>query len=251
MSIADGQVPSWQEKLSCLIKGEAFLSSPEDFNDPFDCLPHFRTPERRSSIPSFLDSLASKIARSVEDFDEPQIRDKLEQNLAGIDPDELSLIIQKSMIQTSGRLGVFCLTESIKNVLMWSHYAANHQGIAVGFRFDLFQRNGLMPIMKVTYEPERPAIDVHSPDEHKNEIADALAVKADFWKYENEWRCIRPNSKHEFLRFDPTIIDRIVFGAKCTKKVRSEVRNIVNRSDFSYFEVSPQVENFELRFREV
>lgn len=78
-------------------------------------------------------------------------------------------------------IGVVSFTEAIDNLLMWSHYAAGHQGIAVGFDTEHEFFSGLR---RVRYTTQRPDLRTEFP----NVMGSELFFKSDQFMYEKEWR---------------------------------------------------------------
>ncbi|RSV29496.1 DUF2971 domain-containing protein [Sphingomonas sp. ABOLE] len=100
---------------------------------------------------------------------------------------ELIGAIRKSSREMAAGMGVFCVAECIDSVLMWSHYASNHQGIAL--RFEFGSDPLLSPVIwKVKYQDQRPILRHTDFAVESMAIPIALATKATFWQYEQEWR---------------------------------------------------------------
>lgn len=148
-------------------------------------------------------------------------------------------------------MGVFSLAENVQGVLMWSHYASNHTGIAIRFRFDKMIRCGLTPLFKVIYSQSRPCIP-HLFDQliesDSQILLDAMRTKAKFWEYEREWRSIQPAMARRFVAFESELIDGIVLGANCTKQSEREIRQIVRDRPIEFVRAYPDKGSFELRF---
>jgi Protein of unknown function (DUF2971) len=90
------------------------------------------------------------------------------------------------------KYGILCLTESHDDLLMWAHYGASHNGVAV--QFDLghpyFAQDdlgiGCTNPASIEYQNERPVLShstLHSPE--------LLFRKSKCWSYEREWRHIK------------------------------------------------------------
>ena len=100
-------------------------------------------------------------------------------------------------------IGILCLSETPDNILMWSHYSANHTGLvfefddAHGFFEQRHSENELYGhIRKVRYSKDRPKFTVFNPslgDEENRRIwiNDFFWVKSSDWEYEKEWRMIQ------------------------------------------------------------
>ena len=99
---------------------------------------------------------------------------------------------------------IACLSESIDSVIMWSHYAQNHEGFALEYdlRFLLEQGEMNCCILPVIYDNDRfdansfiqwyiaksLGLDVKNIDSLSHL---KMAIhKSTQWEYENEWRII-------------------------------------------------------------
>ena len=91
--------------------------------------------------------------------------------------------------------GVSCLSESETSLLMWAHYAHNHQGICV--EYDLLEINRILNFsaIPVIYSQERTCFDFLDPQSIQYDaqklLIQSLTSKSPEWSYEKEWRIIR------------------------------------------------------------
>ena len=83
-------------------------------------------------------------------------------------------------------LGILCLSNTNSNILLWSHYAANHTGVCLGFAATNYTPF-FGSAQKVKYSRAYPAIDVTSED-HEELAESLLLTKSEDWQYEKEWR---------------------------------------------------------------
>ena len=78
--------------------------------------------------------------------------------------------------------GCLSLSATATNVLMWSHYAQNHEGYVIGFDADHeYFGESVSPVI---YSSVRPP---HNPFEHRHSGAIFYTKSAD-WSYEQEYR---------------------------------------------------------------
>ncbi len=84
--------------------------------------------------------------------------------------------------------GLLCFSEDWTSPVMWSHYAARHTGVALGF--DVLRQR----VEKVEYEPKRLLPNLGESDEPfglTNELKARLQrTKCHEWQYEQEWRML-------------------------------------------------------------
>jgi hypothetical protein len=134
-------------------------------------------------------------------------------------------------------IGILSLTEEPNNLLMWAHYAQNHEGFVIGFDpLDSFfsessNQQQLGPLQKVIYAADRPTKTLKSIP-----IRDVYLTKSKEWEYEREYRLLRWADKPD-LRIDrepvpiclyklPTsCIKTVIFGCR----MKNETIDIITR----------------------
>lgn len=97
-----------------------------------------------------------------------------------------------------------CFSESVKSVLMWSHYANSHQGFALEYDFrptleKPIKNVGFYPVI---YDDERMDVSLYMAwsflkmlgiEAHNPDITSFIKIalhKSSIWAYEKEWRMI-------------------------------------------------------------
>lgn len=163
------------------------------------------------------------------------------------DPDARAFAIEMSMFTARTTLqqvcGVLSLTERPANILMWTHYAANHRGLVLGFdgthRF--FSRPGwthasvdLAAANRVMYSRNRPEFR-YMTDVTKTA---AFLTKSLEWEYECEWRMLRTVEDTHEIKFingqeiwlfelPADAVWCVVLGAAATRETETTVRNTI------------------------
>lgn len=126
---------------------------------------------------------------------------------------------------TFENVGVFTLTPNAKSILMWSHYANSHYGLCIGFEND--GKNPCSGAAKIVYKKEDEFYFSQIPE---NDPLSSLKIKANFWKYENEWRIIETGNgenKKGFYRQIPGRIIRIILGCRFINHTHESKRNYI------------------------
>ena len=140
------------------------------------------------------------------------------------------------LLQTS--IGILSLSETIENLLLWSHYAFSHKGFAIEFdtTHDFFNRrrsgkDELFHLRKVKYENRsslgRTLIDLDGDD--------LLITKDKSWTYEDEWRMLVPlesadkvldveSDKIFLFEIPSSAITAIIVGAKTSTSFYEELK---------------------------
>lgn len=249
LSLDRGLSPPWEDRLSQILVGRCYLSSAADFNDPFDCLPRIYLPEDRTEFELWKEQMIPAMAAAIRrDIPAWFVEQEVRSALAGVDASQVQEKLRLSMTIMADKIGVFCLAERIDSVLMWSHYASNHRGVAVIFQFSARTLADLY-IWKVAYSDERPVVrDIHA-ENPKSHLADALAMKAKFWEYEQEWRIMKTEQARSFLQIDQSVISGLVFGARCTADDEAAVRQMAEGRNLAYYRMVPDEHTFDMNIQ--
>lgn len=109
LSLADNQSPKWHERLDQLLDGRAYLPSPNQFNDPFDCAPTIGLPHSIEEFHEKLPRLVARFKKSMPNIDERVIADTLRQAVQLNGLDALRALTQESFNDSGAKIGVFCL----------------------------------------------------------------------------------------------------------------------------------------------
>jgi len=144
-------------------------------------------------------------------------------------------------------IGVLCFASKEDNLLMWSHYAKNHEGICIEFDKNADFFNGkykdvtnffdkpvkdhycnIGELRKVEYKLERPVY--LEPSELESDT-EAWFVKSPEWEYEQEQRLLLPLDLAQktsgldmpFYPVNPQMIKSIIFGCQMSSSIKKEV----------------------------
>jgi hypothetical protein len=107
-----------------------------------------------------------------------------------------------------------------RSILMWSHYADSHRGIAIGVKLS----EAVQP-EKIDYLRTLPRINSfqrHTPKQ-------ILKSKLQFWKYEEEWRVFTEESDKNKNVYVNVEIKELIFGMKTDEQAKELLQTIVNK----------------------
>ena len=142
-------------------------------------------------------------------------------------------------------VGIFSLSETCDNELMWGHYADGGNGIAIGFNIQ--DKSSITPnslCLKVNYTNDslvlkdriKPTL-AFTVDENGNQLffqaaafddpflKTVMSTKNTTWAYEKEWRCVE---QMPGLKTIISPITEIVFGLKCPLNIRKKYMTLSN-----------------------
>ena len=206
-----------------MVEGKIYLSSPADFNDPFDCAPvnpFFRTDMLRAISDGRLTSErpAPSLLRG-----RPDAGDRLRRAIA------LDAAFQSALRQITNSVGISCFTGDPTNILMWSHYADCHKGVCIAFSSEEHEKivvkakNALRfdRLFRVTYSGRRPSA-LTPFDRRGDGFENMFLSKAKSWSYEQEWRIVDDRGPGVY-GFDPSRVVALILGACIDSETRSKV----------------------------
>lgn len=132
-------------------------------------------------------------------------------------------------------LKVYCLSEKMNSILMWSHYANNHEGFCIGYdmkELDLKVQELTMPVIysnKLAKE-----ININN-----NDFLYSLLSKCEEWEYEQEWRIIDINNfllnkKDNYLEMKPS---ELYLGAKINSKDKETLKEIAKEKQLDVYQM--------------
>ena len=164
---------------------------------------------------------------------------------------------------------VACFSESIKSILMWSHYADSHKGFALEYSFRPTLEEPIKNVMiaPVVYQEERLDISsyivwafllilgirINNPDISAS-IKNALYKSSD-WAYEKEWRLIDSTPRNFFdtsasaIPYKPAAI---YYGRNMTLENKRMLHEIAQKNGVRDFEmyIDYSLPKYEMRWRE-
>lgn len=198
--------------LKIISEGTIRLSSPVDFNDPFDSTPAFDP----ASIDEWVKRRPDLFYKAGKVFNispAKRIMDKgkMTQNIHRVvGSGEWSKALMKTF-------GVFCVSRNPCNALMWAHYADDHKGFLVEFKIDFSARTPkrllepMIPI-PVSYTNERPIIDWSTGEKNFEQY---LLTKSEDWAYEEEERILDTKTGPGFYPYSRELfLNSVTAGVK-------------------------------------
>ena len=126
--------------------------------------------------------------------------------------------------------GIVCFSEDWTDPVLWSHYAAKHKGIALGF--DIPEAL----VKKVEYSPARLKYKIAEGTKSITPELEQLLIstKYESWKYEREWRLLLElNKSHNegglyFSQFGQSLkLVEVILGSLCDFNLK-KMRDLVN-----------------------
>jgi hypothetical protein len=222
-----------------LKNNELYFSFPSEFNDPFDTKIEVEPKGEKHDWRSYLQEM---------EFDIPQEYIERILNLFkdyNYNIEEIPDVNKEDYFNFSKEIVILCLSEINNNILMWSHYSDNHEGVCLGFETtfisdsiglefnDRFQfhpaaKKGFLPSFRVNYKQEKPA--PYNPlKDDKRKLFEFAKTKYLDWQYERERRIIYMHNdiRKQIINFKKEILSEIIFGLKTSQEDIDRIKEIV------------------------
>ncbi len=133
--------------------------------------------------------------------------------------------------------GVFSLSGTHDNTLLWSHYADSHKGFCVGFDRDELQNylknlctkqiKRVIAHYPVTYQDDYPLIIPKLEDDPEELMSVGLSTKSCDWEYEREERFIAMSESDLPLVVEENLFKVVILGAEMPQENREELLRLI------------------------
>lgn len=206
-----------------LCNNRAWFSSPDEFNDPFDCRRPYDVRNTRVQVvlreTEFLarkgSSLSEALAQAERDIP--------------VDPGELEEW-QRQRIEAhscrAANTGILCFTTVPDDQLMWAHYAKCHTGVCLMFRVrdehEDSQLDFIAEAQPIEYADHCPVIN-YVLDDRFVLVQKAFLTKGTAFSYEVERRIVRYNDGPGLKPIPRGIIGGVILGLRMEPSNRERV----------------------------
>jgi hypothetical protein len=216
---------NYNRDIKLLSQSKIFVPCKQNLNDPFEGI----------IIPKIL-----------EDYE------KLKPNLLASEY-ERNMNLLKEFLVKIGYIGIFSLSKTWKNELLWAHYSDSHKGFCIEYELDdLFvgiTRPSFPPrIIEVDYSNKTPIFSIknlYNIDEAKI-LKTLIGTKSISWKYEKEIRTILKSGEQEI---NEKSITSIIFGINASKKnIFNTIKQMRRKIKFYKVEMT---NNYGLKKKEI
>jgi hypothetical protein len=268
--------------LNNLSNDTVWMSSPDNYNDPYDCAFKIFADDIFKALSStlvkeFLQNYGldgpdgAEATKQAENSDDPfgflknYIAAKLSVNpgyrpftITVFDPSLVRAQIDAAtefLNQVRATTKICSFSETNDNLLMWSHYAQNHQGFCL--EYDLEPLDADHPMRKnlfpVIYSPDlydmtpfmRGLVDSERKNFNPSLQLLGFLSKGDVWTYEREWRSIsfkdRPMDDYNLPVPKPS---RIFLGSKMAAGRAKELAEICKAKGIEVWQMKQMPDKF-------
>jgi hypothetical protein len=241
--------------------GTLMFSSRRRFNDPFDC-------RVRPTFAGSREGLALYLAKRREPKASPdRLRSMVREVIDRITPEACDEVFKRWETNILDNSGIICLSEIRDDILMWSHYAEQHKGVCLEFRFEATASLFDLPL-PVDYRQHYPEFDFAEQFSKVSTLAAERKAMREFgrmvfltkschWNYEKEWRVIRmaldEQPKFGSSTFPPQLLTGLILGCGMREDERRALIELASAHEprLRIFEAIPRDREFALDIRQI
>jgi hypothetical protein len=171
-----------------LFRDRLFFASIASLNDPFEGKPRVvpvegDPMEQKKRLREFY--VYSRVLSALTDDKPPVSGQRIFAAYESLDVSTLQKEFEEILDE---HIRVYSVTAVRHPILLWSHYAGDHKGVALHFRRDVHPFTNAVPIR---YSSEYPKLPFPLQGGLSTAVVDAILTKSECWAYEREHRLIR------------------------------------------------------------
>jgi hypothetical protein len=137
------------------------------------------------------------------------------------------------------RIGIFSTSLIWNNILMWSHYANNHSGFAIGFKEEILRKSQKFHFGSKVEYPKSQKFPLLKPSMNDLDIFyKRFYVKSYDWKYEQEFRLINEFKKEDekrTLNYPLEAIEEVIIGFNMEELSRQEIIKFCKKNNIKVY----------------
>jgi len=204
-----------------------WFSSPSALNDPFECRPWFTF---NGTEGQFLDLLETVARRHFPNNTPEQISAEARRLYANGNhkSSQFEEMFRAGVIDMLSRhVGLCCLSRGNTNILMWSHYAADHTGFCLEFAAtDYTPFFG--EAQEVKYANGFPVVDFFNTP-HDLQVDLIFLTKFAGWQYEEEYRIVDHQAGSGLHSYPVELLKSVTFGLRMLEENKQKIREWLGR----------------------
>lgn len=145
----------------------------------------------------------------------------------------------ENLLSLQKKIGIYSLSQTYKDELLWAHYGNSHKGFCIEYNFDiLFENfNGKINYFPITYSDNPPNIGLKDIAIKSHEIIEKMAgYKSKRWAYEKEYRII--TDFFGIHSYNHKALKSIYFGLRMKEEEKSNIIDRLKGRGIEYYQMT-------------
>jgi Protein of unknown function (DUF2971) len=212
-----------------IVRSRFWLSSPLDFNDPFDTSTRIVFDGSINENRRRVDEILKEHGLNWKERQKERIR------ILSKPHSELEATIAEMHSEHTDKMGVYSFGGDPLSILMWSHYASNHQGICLQFDAARDPRTLGAHTATMHYSVDYSITNWTTDWVGCTQVV--LLRKHPGWSYERESRILVPEHSNQYISFRPDALRSIIVGCCGPPKSIEQLRELIRERSDAHFPV--------------
>jgi Protein of unknown function (DUF2971) len=144
------------------------------------------------------------------------------------------------------KLGVYSLSQTFNDEILWAHYGNSHKGFCIEYDLDILLED-YKHYFSVTYSEKPADIGISDVANNSQIFKKIVGHKSSRWKHEQEIRIL--TDKYGTSQYNYKALKSIYFGWKMDNKQKFEIMNRLKNRGVKYFQIEqiPKTYKFEAK----
>jgi len=159
----------------------------------------------------------------------------------------------ESVLSQVKKIGIYSLSQTYIDELLWAHYANSHNGYCIEYELDILlesYNSDKVYSFPITYKEKPPSIDFMNiiKSSKENDLIQKMAgYKSMRWKYEEEIRIVTENEG--IHSYDYKAIKGVYFGLRISENDKEEIMKRMKGRGIKYYQIEqvPNTYNFRAK----
>jgi hypothetical protein len=231
--------------------GQIWFSPPPQLNDPFECRPWF-------TFEGTEEQIVEKLVRRFRLQNPLMTQDTATEKAKAIllqgrhrDPGTWEALRKYVRENLDREIGLYCMSRVPDSILMWSHYAHDHQGYCLEF-----EATDHTPVfgetLSVLYRDAYPTVDYfNTPNEEQVNLT--YLTKYTGWAYEQEWRIVDFQNGPGLRAYPPELLRAVIFGLRMPDGDKARIKQWVSRRGHAvrFFQAAQHDHKFSIELQAI
>lgn len=243
---------SWKDlkHRNILLNNIIYFTSPEKFNDPFDCriVENYNLIEDNEVEEWLKDKVLFHSGKTFPESECDTKYEELKAEFANRDKFQAKKNI-KQYEQQNKHYGIISLSFRWNSILMWSHYGDNHKGFCIGFneeklRNHLGARKHLVRGGQVSYSgyPKLKPPATFDADYALSLAFEVTMSKSREWSYEDEYRIIKTLYPEDLADNDRAVtfpnecFQEVILGIGISDADKTQIMDVCSKKNIPVFQ---------------
>lgn len=170
------------------------------------------------------------------------------ENMFKVDSSEVTKTLEK-IKDFKNSLGIYSLSSTFSEELMWAHYANSHKGFCIEYEIPKLKDKYCAPKMvneiEVDYQECPQTLTYEDIKDQTKTLKKLFATKSLKWIYEKEVRLVFDS--FDVKEYHPSALTGIYFGTMFPKDKKQLMINSLTNRDVSFYEMYRENDSYNLK----